>query len=235
MLELKDVSVHYGKLQALAGVTMVAEPGAITSLIGANGAGKTTCLRAISGLVPISAGEVLFAGTRLDGLPPHRIARLGIAHVPEGKRLFLQMSVYKNLVAGAYLRTDRDAVRRDIQKVFERFPVLREHSGHPASTLSGGQQQMLALGRGMMASPKLYMFDEPSLGLAPLIVRQVADEIRRLAEEGAAVVLVEQNARLALKLSKRAYVLETGRVALEGDATELAHHDYVRTAYLGVA
>ncbi len=235
MLELKNISVHYGKLQALANVSIIAEPRSITSLIGANGAGKTTCLRAVSGLVPITSGQIWFDGNRIDGRAPEKIAKLGIAHVPEGKRLFLQMSVYKNLISGAFVRRDRAAVEKDLMAVYERFPVLYRYRHRAAKTLSGGEQQMLALSRGIMSSPKLYMLDEPSLGLAPLVVAQVASHIKRLAEEGAAVVLVEQNARLALKLAARAYVLETGHIALEGAAHELANDDHVKEAYLGVA
>lgn len=235
MLELKDVRVHYDKLEALTGVSISVEAGAITSLIGANGAGKTTCLRAISGLVPVSSGEIWFDGTRIDGRASDKIARLGIAHVPEGKRLFLQMSVYQNLMAGAYLRQDRSATARDLEGVYQQFPVLDRNRGRAAKTLSGGEQQMLALARGMMSKPRLYMFDEPSLGLAPLVVAQVAAHIERLADDGAAIILVEQNARVALRLAKRAYVLETGRIVLEGDAKELANNRHVRDAYLGVA
>jgi branched-chain amino acid transport system ATP-binding protein len=235
MLELKGVGVHYEKLEALSGVSISVQPASITSLIGANGAGKTTCLRAISGLVPTSSGEIWFDGTRIDGWAPDRIAKLGIAHVPEGKRLFLQMTVYQNLMAGAYLRRDRSATARELEKVYQQFPVLHRYRGRAAKTLSGGEQQMLALARGMMSDPRLYMFDEPSLGLAPLIVAQVAAHIEQLAEDGAAIILVEQNARLALRLAKRAYVLETGKIVLEGDAKVLKDNRHVKDAYLGVA
>lgn len=235
MLELKAVHVHYGKLEALHGVSMTVQQGSITSLIGANGAGKTTALRAVSGLSPNSAGEIWFDGTRIDHMSPEKVARLGIAHIPEGKRLFLQLSVYQNLMAGAYLRRDRAGVAKDIEMVFERFPVLSAYRRRAAKTLSGGEQQMLAIGRGMMARPRLYMFDEPSLGLAPIIVGQVAMQIQSLAEDGAAIVLVEQNARMALRLARYAYVLETGRVALEGSAESLLQDRHVKDAYLGVA
>ncbi len=234
MLEMKNVIVHYGKVAALKDVSISVEEGSITSLIGANGAGKSTCLRAISGLVPITSGEIWFDGRRIDGMAPENTARLGIAHIPEGKRLFLRLSVYKNLMSGAFLRNDKLGIDRDLGKTYQRFPALDRYRKRRAGTLSGGEQQMLAFGRGLLANPKLFLFDEPSLGIAPIVVREIGEHIRQLAQEGATIILVEQNASLALKLSKKAYVLETGTIVLEGDAKQLANNKHVRAAYLGL-
>ncbi len=234
MLSLKNIAVHYGGVEALKGISIDAEKGSITALIGANGAGKSTCLRAISGLVPLSSGEIWFEDRRIDGIAPERIVKLGIAHVPEGKRLFLTMSVYDNLLTGAFLRKDRAGVERDLEKAFHYFPILYERRRQQAGTLSGGQQQMLAFGRGLLSHPKLFLFDEPSLGIAPIIVHEIGERVRRLADEGYTIILVEQNAILALELAKKAYVLETGRVALEGDAKQLRNNEYVKKVYLGI-
>jgi branched-chain amino acid transport system ATP-binding protein len=234
MLSLKNIAVYYGGVEALKGISIDAEKGSITALIGANGAGKSTCLRAISGLVPLSSGEIWFEGKRIDGIAPERIVKLGIAHVPEGKRLFLTMSVYDNLLTGAFLRKDRAGVERDLEKAFDYFPILYERRRQQAGKLSGGQQQMLAFGRGLLSNPKLFLFDEPSLGIAPIIVHEIGERISRLAEEGYTIILVEQNAILALELAKKAYVLETGRVALEGDAKQLRDNEYVKKVYLGI-
>jgi branched-chain amino acid transport system ATP-binding protein len=234
MLSLKNIVVQYSGVEALRGISIDAEEGSITALIGANGAGKSTCLRAISGLVPLSSGEIWFEGKRIDGLAPERIVKLGIAHVPEGKRLFLTMSVYDNLLTGAFLRKDKVGVERDLEKAFDYFPILYERRRQRAGTLSGGQQQMLAFGRGLLSNPKLFLFDEPSLGIAPIIVHEIGERIRRLADEGYTIILVEQNAIMALELAKKAYVLETGRVALEGDAKKLRNDDYVKKVYLGI-
>ena len=234
MLSLKNIAVHYGGVEALKGISIDAEKGSITALIGANGAGKSTCLRAISGLVPLSSGEIWFEGKRIDGIAPERIVKLGIAHVPEGKRLFLTMSVYDNLLTGAFLRKDREGVERDLEKAYDYFPILYERRRQRAGTLSGGQQQMLAFGRGLLSNPKLFLFDEPSLGIAPIIVHEIGERISRLANEGYTIILVEQNAILALELAKKAYVLETGRVALEGDAKQLRDNEYVKKVYLGI-
>lgn len=234
MLSLKNIAVYYGGVEALKGISIDAEKGSITALIGANGAGKSTCLRAISGLVPLSSGEIWFEGKRIDGIAPERIVKLGIAHVPEGKRLFLTMSVYDNLLTGAFLRKDRAGVERDLEKAFDYFPILYERRRQQAGTLSGGQQQMLAFGRGLLSNPKLFLFDEPSLGIAPIIVHEIGERISRLAEEGYTIILVEQNAILALELAKRAYVLETGKVALAGDAKQLKNNEYVKKVYLGI-
>lgn len=234
MLSVKNIVVRYGGVEALKGISIDAEKGSITTLIGANGAGKSTCLRAISGLIPLTSGEIWFEGKRIDGMAPENIVKLGIAHVPEGKRLFLQMSTFDNLVTGAFLRKDKVGVEEDLKKAFEYFPILGERRRQPAKKLSGGEQQMLAFGRGLLSNPKLFLFDEPSLGLAPILVKEIGERLRWLADEGYTIILVEQNATLALELAKRAYVLETGRVALEGEAKQLQNNEYVKKVYLGI-
>ncbi|MBA7481702.1 MAG: ATP-binding cassette domain-containing protein [Spirochaeta sp.] len=234
MLSLKNLVVHYGGVEALKDVSIDAEQGSITALIGANGAGKSTCLRAISGLVALTSGEIWFEDKRIDGMAPEKIVRLGIAHVPEGKRLFLKMSVLDNLLTGASLRKDRVGIQRDLEKAFEYFPILSERRKQIAGKLSGGEQQMLAFGRALLSNPKLFLFDEPSLGIAPIIVHDIGERIRRLADEGYAIILVEQNAIMALELARSAYVLETGKVALEGDAKKLKNNEYVKKIYLGI-
>jgi len=234
MLSLKNIVVHYGGVEALKDVSMEAEKGSITALIGANGAGKSTCLRAISGLSPLTSGEIWFENKRIDGMATEKIVRLGIAHVPEGKRLFLKMSVLDNLLTGASLRKDRIGIERDLEKAFEYFPILSERRKQLAGKLSGGEQQMLAFGRALLSNPKLFLFDEPSLGIAPIIVHEIGERVRRLADEGYAIILVEQNAIMALELARKAYVLETGRVALEGDANQLKNNEYVKKIYLGI-
>ena len=225
MLNLKNVVVHYGGVEALQDVSIAAEKGSITTLIGSNGAGKSTCLRAISGLVPLTSGEIRFEGNRIDGMPPVKIVKLGIAHVPEGKRLFSKMSVLDNLLTGAHLRTDKAEVAKDLEKAIKYFPILGEKLKKPADTLSGGQQQMLAFGRALLSNPKLFLFDEPYLGLAPIIVREIGERIRQLANEGYSIILVEQNATMALELANEAYVLETGKVIMEDDAKRLKNND----------
>lgn len=234
MLSLKNIVVHYGGVEALKGISIDVEKGSIIALIGANGAGKSTCLRAISGLVPLTSGEIWFDGERIDGMAPERIVKLGIAHVPEGKRLFLKMSVFDNLLTGAFLRNDKVGVERDLQKAYEYFPILGERRRQQASTLSGGEQQMLAFGRALLSNPHLFLFDEPSLGIAPIIVHEIGERIRRLADEGYTIILVEQNATIALELAEKAYVLETGRIALEGEAKQLKNNAYVKKVYLGI-
>jgi branched-chain amino acid transport system ATP-binding protein len=234
MLSLKNIVVHYGGVEALKGISIDVEKGSIIALIGANGAGKSTCLRAISGLVPLTSGEIWFDGERIDGIAPERIVKLGIAHVPEGKRLFLKMSVFDNLLTGAFLRNDKVGVERDLQKAYEYFPILGERRRQQASTLSGGEQQMLAFGRALLSNPHLFLFDEPSLGIAPIIVHEIGERIRRLADEGYTIILVEQNATIALELAEKAYVLETGRIALEGEAKQLKNNAYVKKVYLGI-
>jgi branched-chain amino acid transport system ATP-binding protein len=234
MLKIKNIVVHYGGVEALKGISINAEAGSITTLIGANGAGKSTCLRAISGLIRLTSGEIWFEGKRIDGMAPENIVKLGIAHVPEGRRLFPWMSVFHNLMTGAFLRKDKAGIERDLEKTFRYFPILSSRRRQQARSLSGGEQQMLAFGRALLSNPKLFLFDEPSLGLSPILVREVGEHIRRLAEEGYTVILVEQNASLALSLAKKAYVLEIGRVALEGDSKELQGNEHVKKAYLGL-
>ena len=233
MLELKGVRVHYGKVEAVKELSMGVAEGEIVALIGANGAGKTTTLRAISGLKPPVAGEIWFEGRRIDRRPPHAIVKLGIGHVPEGRRLFPHMTVLDNLKVGAYLRSGRDEVGRDLGEIFARFPVLKQRERQRAGTLSGGEQQMLTIARALMARPKFLLLDEPSLGLAPLVVASIAGVIADINAHGVSVVLVEQNARLALRLASRAYVLETGKVALEGASKALLAEEHVKKAYLG--
>lgn len=235
MLTLKDIVVHYGGVQALKGISLEVQEGAVTALIGANGAGKSTTLKAISGLVPLTSGEILFEGKRIDGNSPEKIVALGIVQVPEGKRLFLEMSVLDNLLAGAYLRKDTDRLATDLEHIYGYFPILGKARHRPASNLSGGEQQMLAIGRGLMASPRLLLLDEPSLGLSPLLTKEVGAIIKQIADEGVSILLIEQNASLALQLAQKAYVMETGTIALEGDPLELRNNAHVKEAYLGLS
>jgi branched-chain amino acid transport system ATP-binding protein len=235
LLSLKNIVVYYGGVQALKGISLEIEEGTITGLIGSNGAGKTTTLRAISGLIPISSGEIWFGGRRIDGRSPERIVSLGIVQVPEGKRLFLEMTVLDNLLAGAYLRKDKDRLGRDLKRIYGYFPVLEKAQNRLASHLSGGEQQMLAIGRGLMASPKLLLLDEPSLGLSPLLTKEVAGIIRRIAQEGVSILLIEQNANLAFQLVRKIYVMETGTITLEGHPSDLQNDPHVKEAYLGLA
>lgn len=233
LLEIKNVHVHYHKVAALKGIDMgVPEKGVVT-IIGANGAGKSTTLRSISGLARISKGEIRFAGERIDRLPPEKIVARGITHVPEGRRVFPDLTVEENLRTGAFLRSDKAAIASDLDEVFHRFPRLKEYRRQWARTLSGGEQQMLAIGRGLMARPKMLLLDEPSMGLSPVMVQEIARTVRGIVERGVPVVLVEQNAELALRLARFAYVLETGSVALQGQAHELHDNDHVKRAYLG--
>ena len=233
LLSLKEIKVYYGKAEAIKGVTIEVAEGSVTGLIGANGAGKSTILRAVSGLLPITAGEVWFQNKRIDGRASHDIVRLGIVHVPEGRRLFPYMSVLENIRTGAYLRKDRTGINEDLDKIWQRFPILGERRNQKANTLSGGEQQMLAISRALMAKPKLLLMDEPSHGLAPLVVESLATVIRDINKEGISVLLVEQNAGLAFSLTEQAYVLEVGKVALEGKTKELMNHELVRKAFLG--
>jgi branched-chain amino acid transport system ATP-binding protein len=233
-LQLEHVMVLYEKVRALRGISIAVGKGEIVSLIGANGAGKTTALRAIAGLTPVTSGEIWFDGCRLDTLRPDEIVASGISMVPEGRHVYPYMSVKDNLLMGAYLRRNRQAIRDDLERVLVRFPPLRERLHQLAGSLSGGEQQMVAISRALMARPKLLLLDEPSLGLAPMLVREIAKAITTInREDRVSVVLVEQNSRLALKISARGYVLETGRVALEGRATDLLTDDHVRQLYLG--
>ena len=235
LLELEDVSVRYRKIEAVKGISIGVEEGEIVTLIGANGAGKSTTLRAISGLERLSGGEIRFDGKRIDGASPEKIAGLGVAHVPEGRRVFPMMTVRENLEMGAYLRKDGDALRADFEDVFRRFPRLQERASQLAGTLSGGEQQMLAMGRALMSKPNVILMDEPSLGLSPIMCREIARIIRALHSENRTIVLVEQNARLALALAQKGYVMETGRIVLEGPASDLRENDKVQHTYLGVA
>ncbi|MFT3816563.1 MAG: ABC transporter ATP-binding protein [Rubrivivax sp.] len=234
-LEISDIHVAYGSRAALHGVSLTVNAGEIVALIGSNGAGKTTTLRTVMGLQRPLKGSVSFAGERIDKLPVPEIVRRGLALSPEGRRVFPRMSVHDNLLMGGYLQRDAAQVERDAAAVYERFPRLHERRRQMAGSMSGGEQQMLAIGRALMARPKVLLLDEPSLGLAPIRVQEIAAAIRRIArDERMAVVLVEQNARLALKLCDRAYVLESGRIALSGPGAELAASDYVQRAYLGI-
>ena len=226
--------MHYGKVVAIRNVDLHVNEGEIVALIGANGAGKSTTLRAISGLAGIATGKISFEGRRIDGVQPEEITRRGIAHIPEGRRVFPQMTVLENLEMGAYLRRDKAEMERNLEDVFRHFKRLKERVKQLAGTMSGGEQQMLAMGRALMANPKLIVMDEPSLGLSPIMCQEIARIIRDVHAEGRTVVLVEQNARLALSLADRGYVLETGNVALHGPASELRGNDLVRKTYLGL-
>ncbi|WBW50512.1 ABC transporter ATP-binding protein [Peptoniphilus equinus] len=231
LLEVSNLSVYYGHIHAIKTVSLVVEEGEIVSLIGANGAGKTTTLQTISGIVPSSSGHITFNGMDITAMRAHTIVQKGISQVPEGRRVFKQMSVEDNLKLGAF--TKRTLNEKDLQFIYSIFPVLEERKRQDAGTLSGGEQQMLAMGRAMMARPKLLLLDEPSMGLSPLFVKEIFATINKLHEWGTTILLVEQNAKMALEISDRAYVLQTGVVALEGDAKELMNKDEVRKAYLG--
>ncbi|MEZ0277839.1 MAG: ABC transporter ATP-binding protein [Methylibium sp.] len=233
MLEIDDVHVHYHKVAALKGIDMEVPDDGIVTIIGANGAGKSTTLRAISGLVGISKGAIVFAGKRIDGLAPEKIVALGIAHVPEGRRVFPGLTVEENLRTGAFLRSDTAEIEKDLDEVFLHFPRLKERRKQWARSLSGGEQQMLAIGRALMSRPKMLVLDEPSMGLSPVMVQEIARIVRDIVHRGVPVVLVEQNAELALRLARFAYVLETGSIALQGPAHELHDNAHVRRAYLG--
>ncbi len=232
-LELKDLAVRYEGAEVVKGVSLHLEPGEIVTLIGSNGAGKSTILRAISGLKAPARGEIWFDGARVDGEKPQSIVKRGIIQVPQDRGLFPYMSVAENLKIGAYLRKDRKETAKDLEEILVHFPRLRERARQQASTLSGGEQQMLAIATGVMCRPRVLLLDEPSMGLSPLMVTEIAKIIREINETGTAILLVEQNSRLALKLATRAYVLETGNVVVEGLASELLHSEHVRKAYLG--
>lgn len=233
LLEVKDLWVHYGSAEALRGVSLSVDEGEIVTLLGANGAGKTTTLRLISGLKKATSGEIWYRGERIDALPAHERVRQGIAHVPEGRQLFYTLSVIQNLQMGGYLWKNRAENKARLEELCEHFPALRGRLDHQASDLSGGEQQMVAVARALMARPKVLLMDEPSLGLSPLMVQEVAKIVQQIHESGVAVVLVEQNARMALKLAQRAYVLEVGRVTVSGDASTVSKDDTVTRAYLG--
>jgi len=234
MLELRGVQAGYGRIQALREVSLNVGAGEIVTLIGANGAGKSTTLMTICGVVPAQAGEIVFEGESLRGLSPDAIVARGIVQVPEGRRIFPQMSILENLELGAFLRRDRAGIRRDLDHVMELFPILAQRRHQPGGTLSGGEQQMLAISRALLARPKLLLLDEPSLGLAPLVIRQIFSILRRINAEGTTVFLVEQNANQALKLAHRGYVLENGRVVLADAAGKLLDNEEVKRAYLGI-
>ncbi len=233
MLTLDQLYVNYGAIKALKSISCRVEQGEIVALIGANGAGKTTILNAISGIVPTLSGAVTFLGETITAIPPHEIVKRGISQVPEGRRVFANMSVLENLEMGAYIRNDKSAILEEIDQVFARFPRLFERKKQLAKTLSGGEQQMLAMGRALMSRPKLLLLDEPSMGLAPMLVAQIFTIIQEINAGGTTIMLVEQNANMALSIANRAYVLETGEVVLQGPADELAANPEVRKAYLG--
>ncbi|MDO9493508.1 ABC transporter ATP-binding protein [Acetobacterium sp.] len=233
MLKVKDLNVHYGKIHAIKGISFEVNEGEIVTLIGANGAGKTTILQTISGLLKPSEGMITFEGENLNKVPAHQIPVLGIAHVPEGRRIFAEMTVFENLQMGAYIRKDKDQIQEDMEKIFLNFPRLKERIKQIAGTLSGGEQQMLAMGRALMTRPKLILLDEPSMGLAPLLVDEIFNMIQTVNDAGTTVLLVEQNANKALHIANRAYVLETGYIKLSGNARDLLVNPEVQQAYLG--
>ena len=235
LLQLTDLHAGYGGITALRGVSLRVHAGEIVALIGANGAGKTTTLMCISGITPPSAGRLAFAGRDITREPAHGIVAMGLAHVPEGRRIFAQLTVQENLMLGAYSRRDRSHLAAEAERAFELFPILKERRAQKGGTLSGGEQQMLAISRALMSKPRLLLMDEPSMGVAPLLVARIFAAIRTLNAEGLSILLVEQNARLALATASRAYVLETGRIVLDGPAAALAEHPRVRSAYLGEA
>lgn len=233
MLEIKDLEVYYGMIQALKGISFEVNEGEVIALIGANGAGKTTTLHAVTGLLPVKAGEIIFDGKNVTKTPGHKIVSMGMAHVPEGRRVFAELSVYQNLKMGAYTRKDKEEIAGNLEMVYKRFPRLKERKNQMAGTLSGGEQQMLAMGRALMSQPKIILMDEPSMGLSPIFVNEIFDIIKEVSAAGTTVLLVEQNAKKALSIADRAYVLETGRITLQGDAKELMNDESVRKAYLG--
>lgn len=233
MLEVKNLKVHYGVIQAIKGISFEVNEGEVIALIGANGAGKTTTLQTITGMLKPSEGEILFEGQDIVKVPGHKIVSMGMAHVPEGRRVFAELSVYENLKLGAYTRKDKNEIAESLAKVYKSFPRLEERKNQLAGTLSGGEQQMLAMGRALMSHPKLLMLDEPSMGLAPILVQQIFDIIKELHEAGTTILLVEQNAEMALAIADRAYVCESGRIVLSGTGAELASSDQIKRAYLG--
>ncbi len=235
LLALERVAVSYGGIQAVKGIDAVVGEGELVCLIGANGAGKTTTLKGICGLLPLRAGHIRYAGDDITGGRPFTLVRRGLALVPEGRGMFGALTIEENLAMGAYARTDRDAIRNDVERVFTLFPRLKERRRQTAGTLSGGEQQMLAIGRAMMSRPRLLLLDEPSMGLAPLMVQKVFETILAVSKEGVTILLVEQNARLALEVSDRGYVMESGEITLSGQAADLLHDPKVRAAYLGEA
>jgi branched-chain amino acid transport system ATP-binding protein len=233
LLKLKQVTIHYETAEAVKDVALEVEEGAVVGIIGANGAGKSTILKAVSGLVPVTNGEIYFKDKRINGLATHRIVNLGIVHVPEGRRLFPHMTVLANLKLGAYLRKDKAAIESDIKTIFKLFPWLKERQDQKAGTLSGGEQEMLAISRGLMSKPKLLLLDEPSLGLSPIIIEELANIIKDINKNGISILLVEQNANLVTEVTNKGYVLEVGKVVLEGNITELMANKLVQRAFIG--
>ena len=233
LLEIKDLCVYYGVIQALKGISFEVNEGEVIALIGANGAGKTTTLHTLTGILPAKSGSIQFNGVELTKTPAHKIVRMGIAHVPEGRRIFQNLTVLDNLRLGAFTRKDKDGIAADLSKIYERFPRLEERKTQIAGTLSGGEQQMLAMGRALMSKPRIIVMDEPSMGLSPIFVSEIFDIIESIRKDGMTVLLVEQNAKKALAIADRAYVLETGKITLSGKASDLLNDEKVRKAYLG--
>ena len=233
MLEVKDLQVYYGMIQAIKGISFEVNQGEVIALIGANGAGKTTILHTVTGLIAPKAGSIVFEGQDITKVPAHKIVSMGMAHVPEGRRVFAQLSVYDNLKMGAYTRKDKNEIEESLEMVYKRFPRLEERKNQMAGTLSGGEQQMLAMGRALMSKPKIILMDEPTMGLSPIFVNEIFDIIQEVSASGTTVLLVEQNAKKALSIADRAYVLETGTIALDGDAKVLMNDDSIKKAYLG--
>ena len=233
MLEVKDLQVYYGVIQALKGISFHVNQGEVIALIGANGAGKTTTLQTLTGILSPKSGSIVFEGKDLTRTPAHKIVEMGMAHVPEGRRVFADMSVYENVLLGAYTRKDKAEIAESLASVYKRFPRLEERKGQRAGTLSGGEQQMLAMGRALMSRPRIILMDEPSMGLSPIFVNEIFDIIREVSESGTTVLLVEQNAKKALSIADRAYVLETGSITMDGKAEDLLNDEAVQKAYLG--
>ncbi|ABO55567.1 ABC transporter ATP-binding protein [Burkholderia vietnamiensis] len=233
MLKIKGLQVNYGGIQAVKGVDMEVRQGELVTLIGANGAGKTTTMKAITGLKPYSAGDIEYEGKSIKGIPPHELLKRGLAMVPEGRGIFARMSIIENMQMGAYLRNDKDQIKKDVDRMFGFFPRLKERATQLAGTLSGGEQQMLAMSRAILSKPKLLLLDEPSMGLSPIMVEKIFEVVREISKEGITVLLVEQNARLALQAADRGYVMDSGTVTMEGDAKQMLDDPKVRAAYLG--
>ena len=233
MLEVKDLNVYYGMIQAIKGISFEVNQGEVIALIGANGAGKTTTLHAVTGLTPVKSGHIFFEGKDITKVPAHKIVSMGMAHVPEGRRVFAQLSVLENLKLGAYTRKDKTEIEESLKRVYKSFPRLEERKNQLAGTLSGGEQQMLTMGRALMSKPRIVLMDEPSMGLSPIFVEEIFNIIKEISAEGTTVLLVEQNAKKALSLADRAYVLETGKIVLEGDAKDLLNDESIKKAYLG--
>ena len=233
MLEVKDLQVYYGVIQALKGISFEVNQGEVIALIGANGAGKTTTLQTLTGIIPSKAGKISFEGKDITKTPAHKIVEMGMAHDPEARRLFADMTVYENLLMGAYTRKDKNEIAQSLENVYKRFPRLKERKNQRAGTLSGGEQQMLAMGRALMSKPRIILMDEPSMGLSPIFVNEIFDIIKEVSEGGTTVLLVEQNAKKALSIADRAYVMETGNITLSGKAEDLLNNESVQKAYLG--